>query len=140
MRAAVVLALLGLGLIGAALLVDRYEERGVATTAKVSGCETRYKLPALCRGTWVEGDLLDGGRVVFGPIDGAGRGDIGKEIAVRAEGDSAWTISNRLPYILAGSGIATILSGVFVAVRGALRRHGSGTSPPGGIASIGTDP
>ena len=129
-RAAVVVAVLSLGLIGAAFAVDAYEERGAETTAKVTSCETRYKLPPLCRGTWVEGDLLEGGRVVFGTIDGAGRDDIGEEIAVRSDGDSAWTITNRLPYILGSSGVAVALIGVGAALRRALGRN----------ASIGTNP
>jgi len=118
-RAAVVVAVLSLGLIGAAFAVDAYEERGAETTAKVTSCETRYKLPPLCRGTWVEGDLLEGGRVVFG-----------EEIAVRSDGDSAWTITNRLPYILGSSGVAVALIGVGAALRRALGRN----------ASIGTNP
>jgi hypothetical protein len=129
-RAAVVVVVLSLGLIGAAFAVDAYEERGAATTAKVASCETRYKLPPLCRGTWVEGDLLEGGGVVFGTIDGAGRGDIGEEIAVRSDGDSAWTITNRLPYILGGCGVAVALIGLGAGLRRAFGRHASiGTGP-----------
>ena len=134
-RAALLVALVSLGFVGAAFLVDAYEERGVETTAKVASCETRSKLPPLCRGTWVDGDLLDGGRVVFGTIDGANRDDIGAEIAVRAEGDSAWTISNRLPYILGGCGIAIALLGAGAGLRGAIRRR---RPPPGETAPFGT--
>jgi hypothetical protein len=120
-RAALLVALVSLGFLGAAFVVDAYEERGVETTAKVASCETRYKLPPLCRGTWVDGDLLGGGRVVFGTIDGAGRDDIGGEIAVRTDGDSAWTISNRLPYILGGCGVAVALIGAGAGLRGRIR-------------------
>ena len=139
MRAALLVALVSLGFAAAALAVDAYEERGAETTAKVASCETRYKLPPLCRGTWVDGDLLDGGRVVFGTIEGVNRGDIGSEIAVRADGDSARTASNRLPYILAGCGVAVALIGIVAGLRGARRRRRR-AGAAGETAPIGTNP
>jgi len=135
---AILVAVVSLGFIGAALAVVAYEERGVATTAKVASCETRSKLPPLCRGTWMDGDLLAGGRVVFGTIDGANRDDIGGEIAVRTDGDTAWTTTNRIPYLLGGLGVAAAVFGAVAIARNARRRPPAGTLSPPGHASIGT--
>jgi hypothetical protein len=138
-RAAALVALASLGLVAGGVYVARHDQRGEATTAKVMSCQTRYKLPPLCRGTWIEGDLVGGGRVVSGTIDGVNRGDLGEEVGVRADGDSAWTVSRRLPVILVGAGIAVALIGAGTGLRGAVAKRRSPTPPPGGIAPIGTD-
>jgi hypothetical protein len=78
----------------------------------------------------VDGDLLDGGHVVFGTIDRASRDDIGAEIAVRVDGDSAWTVTNRLPYILGACGLAVALIGALaglLAARGRRRMRQTAT-------------
>ena len=134
MRAALLVALVSLGLVGGGLLVARHDRRGDATTAKVMGCEPRYKLPPLCRGMWVEGDLVDGGRVVSGTIEGVNRGDVGDEVAVRAQGDAAWTVSPRIPALLVGAGVAVALAGAGAGVHGARRRR----RQAGDSATIGT--
>ena len=50
------------------------------------------------------GSLLTGGRVVRGPIEGAGTGDVGKTIDVLVAGDHAYTSAVEQPSILVGIG------------------------------------
>jgi hypothetical protein len=122
-RSGLLVVLVSLGLIAGGLLVARHDRRGEPATATVLSCESRYKLPPLCRGQWIAGgSLLEGGRVVTGTIDGVGRGDIGDELAVRASGETAWTVSKRIPVLLIAAGAALALTGVVSGVRGRARR------------------
>lgn len=61
---------------------------GTATVTECQGGNSKYQRGISCRGTWsVGGDAIFGdGELVVGPIEGAGRGDVGKTIAVRIHG------------------------------------------------------
>lgn len=66
---------------------------GKARVASCTGGNGKYNRAIHCTGTWVVGGpLLDGGRVAWGSIQGAGRGDVGKTIDVRIHGSDHATV------------------------------------------------
>lgn len=79
-------------------------ESGTKAVATVSECHHvsgQHGGSTACTGTWISGgSLLNGGHVVLGTIDGAGKGDVGKDINVRVHGGTAYTRELRVPIIL----------------------------------------
>jgi hypothetical protein len=79
-------------------------ENGTKVVATVSECHHvtgTHGGSTVCTGSWVSGgSLLNGGHVVLGTIDGAGSGDVGKDINVRLHGGTAYTRELRVPIIL----------------------------------------
>jgi hypothetical protein len=72
------------------------QRSGTPGTATVTECDvgnTKYNRAIHCRGTWTAGgSLLEGGRVVAGPIQGAGPADVGKTLSVRVHGSDHATV------------------------------------------------
>jgi hypothetical protein len=83
-----------------------------------------------CTGSWVSGgDLLHGGRVVFGDITNADRGDVGKTIDVRIHGDGHATKPQlRVSIILALLGAAALGLGGYVTLTSLSRSSSASTS------------
>jgi hypothetical protein len=126
--AAIAMVVMAMALLwpGIFFLVQR--QTGTRTSATVGDCQTtgsgRYE-STHCTGTWiVGGSLLDGGHVVFGTINGANHGDVGKTIDVTLRGDEAYTRELALPLLLIGLGLIPAAA-VAVLVVGPLRRRGS---------------
>jgi hypothetical protein len=111
----------GLALLGGGIYEVVVQRTGTPATARITECHKvggRYRTDS-CRGTWVEGGSLVGGKghVVIGTVDGADGGDVGKTLDVRLSGGRAYTTSLRIPIILIASGL--VLGGL--GARAALR-------------------
>ena len=81
------------------------QRSGTPARAKILDCDTSrlYRTTTIrCRGIWRTGDLLRGGKVVTGPVEGAGEGDVGEELDVRLRGDTAHVTGLRLVYVSFG--------------------------------------
>jgi hypothetical protein len=120
----ILVTVMALVFFGGAAFIVFVQQNGPKTTAKVTRCNVRGVRPRTynCTGTWVAGgSLLDGGHVVIGTIEGAGRGDVGKQIDVRLSGERAYTTSRRLPIVLAGIGLMFAVLGGWE-VRKGMRR------------------
>jgi hypothetical protein len=119
----VFLLLVGAGMTFGAYATYRDQHSGTPGKARVASCTGRtgrYGGGIHCSGTWVTGgSLLDGGRVVFGHIENAGRSDIGDTVDVRIHGGDHATIPNiRVTIILALLGIPMVgLGGYLLAFR-----------------------
>jgi hypothetical protein len=116
-----VIALTGIGLIVAAVVLISNRYSGTKVIATVTGCATvsaGKTASSECSGTWVIGGPLVGGNghVVLGTIDGAEPSDIGKKITVYATGDHAHTTSIRVPIILIVIGLFLLVTGALVMV------------------------
>jgi hypothetical protein len=114
-------ALCSLGLVGAGVFVLVTQQSGTPAEATVTDCQRRARA-IVCTGTWTVGELIDGGRVVRGTIDGVSSDAVGQTIPVRLSGDRAYTTSLRLPLILIGSGVLVAVLAGFELRRS---RHGS---------------
>lgn len=114
-RGLVILVLLVLGVFGLAGWHFHEETSGEKVLATVDECHTHHGLHSTsttCTGSWVAGgDLLAGGHVVIGTINGAGKGDIGDTVTVHVHGDSAYTQSHATTYALAGLGVGLLALG-----------------------------
>ena len=124
---ALVLSLVGLGMIAGAGVSYSDGHTGTPGKVKVADCSGgygRYASGVHCTGSWVVGgSLLGNGHVVVGTIDNAGYSDIGKTISVRLHGDHATKPSTRVPIILAVIGIWMAAAGIYFLV--SWRRSGS---------------
>lgn len=107
---------------GAQLLVEL--ERGAPARATVRDCDRGMRRGTVhCTGTWiVGGDLLAGGRVARGTIDGADVDDVGREVAVRLVGDRAIIDARGRPTAFIAAG-ATLLAGFALLLRARRRRQ-----------------
>lgn len=86
---------------------------GTKGTARVTECEGgrgKYDRAIRCRGSWVAGgDLIGGGgRVAVGSIEGAGYGDVGKEIDVRIHADHATKPEFGTPIVIGALGLPIV--------------------------------
>ena len=73
------------------LTVSHDGHPAVATVLSCQDTGGRYHSTS-CRGMWTEGDPVFGkGRFVQGPVDGAGKGDVGHKLDVVVSGDHAYT-------------------------------------------------
>lgn len=93
------------------------QRNGTPATATVLSCDTSYTYRAgsqtHCRGTWRIGDLTEGGEVQFGQVSGAGRSDVGKQLAVRVRGDTAHTATYRVVYVCFGVAALILVLGLW---------------------------
>jgi hypothetical protein len=115
----VVLLLGGVGLSFGAVASWSDQHSGTPGKAKVAFCtghEGRYAGGVHCRGSWVTGgSLAQGGEVAFGPVTGAGRGDVGHTVDVRIHGsDHATVPALRVSIILAALGLPMLVVGLLV--------------------------
>ncbi|HEY0381243.1 MAG TPA: hypothetical protein VGC72_03495 [Candidatus Elarobacter sp.] len=106
-------------MIGSGIFLIVQSETGTRAVATVGDCQTtgtgKYARTH-CTGTWiVGGSLLAGGHVIWGTIDGAGKGDVGKKIDVTLRGDTAYARGLALPLLLIALGL---VPGVAVVLRG----------------------
>jgi hypothetical protein len=119
---------------GAAMVVEgvsqyRTKTEGEKTTARITECrrvgvaKSRHDE---CRGTWIAGgELISGdGRVVVGRVEGASRGDEGKTIDVRLDGDKAYTTSLATPIFFVVFGGLLVALALFLLWSGLRRRAG----------------
>jgi hypothetical protein len=110
----VFVAVFALGFIGGGVFILLTQQTGTPAEATVTDCQRTGRSAYSCNGTWVAGgDLISGGRVVRGTIDGASSDDIGETLDVRLSGDRAYTTSLRLPLVLIGLGVAFAALGGF---------------------------
>jgi hypothetical protein len=101
---------------------------GTKGTARVTGCEGgrgKYDRAVRCRGSWVVGGELigRGGRLVVGPIEGAGYRDVGKELDVRIHDDHATKPELGTPIMLAVLGLPIVGLCGWGLVNGVRRRN-----------------
>lgn len=106
-------AVLTVGLLVPGVYLLMLQSTGVRTQATVSDCETtgsgRYQTTN-CTGSWVlGGELLEGGHLVLGTIQGADESNVGKKVDVTIHGDEAYLRDLRLPLLLVGLGIVPSL-------------------------------
>jgi hypothetical protein len=113
--------LVGLGFVAGGLYQIRQQRSGAEARATVRSCD-RGRRSLVCRGSWTEGSLLSGGRVVLGIIEGATDDDIGKTVDVRVHGDRAYVPGLRLPIIFFALGAAFLVGGVASQLRASRRR------------------
>ena len=116
---ALVIFLGGVGLSAGAILTYSDQHSGTPGKATVGDCyghNGRYASGVHCTGTWlVGGSLGAGGKVAFGPITGADRGDSGKTLDVRIHGsDHATVPSTRTTVVLAALGGPMVLFGLYL--------------------------
>jgi hypothetical protein len=103
----------GLGMLFGGTFLIVVQETGEPATARIIECHRsggRYRTDA-CTGMWVAGgSLLEGGRMVTGTVEGADRGDLGKQLDVRLSGERAYTKSRRVAIILLvlGAGVTAL--------------------------------
>ena len=111
------------------------QKNGAAAQATISSCRVSATPKAgtrtICTGTWSIGDVLEGGAVVTGQVEGASQSDVGQRVDVRVRGDTAHVESMRFAYIMFALGLAIALFGVRVVWKG---NFSPGTPPPVGPA------
>jgi hypothetical protein len=113
----VLLWVIGFG--GGAAWIVYSQVSGEPATAVVSECEHRSKPQSyVCTGTWT----LDG-TTSTGIVEGASSDDEGKEIEVRVKGERAYTLSLRLPIILAVIALSVPVLAVIAAIQGRRARR-----------------
>ena len=117
---ALVLLAGGCALIVGAIRLVALHRTGERVQATVGDCAVsgagRFRR-VHCTGTWTSGgSLLEGGRVVWGPIVGAEADDAGKTIEVIASKDGAYTRSfmTFMPILFAVLGVLSLLGGVLL--------------------------
>lgn len=84
---------------------------GTHVQAEVTACTTHLvgrSYAEYCTATWTRN-----GHVVLGDIEGSGSGDIGRKIRATVRGDTAYSTSLTLPFLLIGLGLPF----VFLTVR-----------------------
>ncbi len=114
----VLLWVIGFG--GGAAWIVYSQVSGEPATAVVSECEHRSKPQSyVCTGTWT----LDGTTTSTGIVEGASSDDEGKEIEVRVKGERAYTLSLRLPIILAAIALSVPVLAVIAAIQGRRARR-----------------
>ena len=119
---AAALVLLGIGALLAYGGFSNYADQhsGVAGKAKVTHCTAAHSAKyvhtvARCTGSWVIGDILDGGQVGVGRIEGADPRDEGKTIDVRIHGTDHATVPDLKNAILFWAlGAAFLAFGAYV--------------------------
>lgn len=101
---------------------------GTPTKARILSCDLRVaNRPSQCRGIW----SVDG-RSYQGFVEGAGKGDIGDRLDVRAEGDSAKALRGRSFTAIGAFGMAGLCLGIgFAMGRAMLRRKATGLPTSG---------
>jgi hypothetical protein len=112
------LVLVGLGLIAGGVWRLHQIDTGTKVSATVSECHHISGLhggSTVCTGSWVTGNLLAGGHVVLGSINGVGPGDVNKKVTVRVHGGSAYVHSLKAPIaFFSVAGACFVLAIVFV--------------------------
>ncbi|MDO8209740.1 hypothetical protein [Conexibacter sp. CPCC 206217] len=126
--AILILAGLGVAAADASWLADR--DSGARVAARITACDERGPSrihSTRCAGTWVVGGDLPGGdgHVVVGTVQGADADDVGKTIAVTADGDRAVSRSAVLPIGLIVTGLGGAGAGLALAVTARRRARSS---------------
>jgi hypothetical protein len=121
-----VVALVGLGLVGAGVVLIVHRDTDARARATITECEQvtgTAHADFECSGSWVVGGALVGGagHVVLGPVEGAEPSDVGKTLDVTIRGDHAYTRSLRIPIILLIIGLLLVGGSVWVVI-GAARQ------------------
>jgi hypothetical protein len=131
----VIFGVFALFFLGVGLYDYDIQKNGKAAQATVTTCRVSATAKAgsktICTGTWSTGNVLQGGEVVTGHVEGASKSDVGKRVDVRLRGQTAYVESLRFAYIMLAIGLAIALFGVRVVWKGNFR---PGTPPPAGPA------
>ena len=109
--------LAGVAMAGGGVFEVVVQKVGTKAMAQITDCrDVDGRVHAVvCEGTWIEGDLVNGGHVEMGTVDGAQRSDVGQTIPVHLAGGRAYVPSIRIPLILLGFGVAMVAYGVQLA-------------------------